>query len=69
MMNEKESVKPVRRVVVEDVLKKDRREKEKQMREKLQGKAVADLKQAELLDLVLLLARQAGLVDGQGKVV
>jgi hypothetical protein len=69
MMNENESVKPVRRVVVDDVLKKDRREKEKQIREKLQGKAVADLKQADLLDLVLLLARQAGLVDGQGKVV
>jgi hypothetical protein len=69
MMNEKESVKPVRRVVVDDVLKKDRREKEKQIREKLQGKAVADLKQAELLDLVLLLARQSGLVDEQGKLV
>jgi hypothetical protein len=69
MMNEKESVKPMRRVVVDDVLKKDRREKEKQAREKLQGKAVADLKQAELLDLVLLLARQSGLVDDQGKLV
>ncbi len=45
------------------------REKEKALRVKLQGKLVTELKQSELLDLVLLLAQSAGLVDGEGKVM
>ncbi len=68
-MNEKDPVKPVRRVVVDDVTKKDHREKVKQMRDKLRGKAVASLNQSELVELVTLIASQAGLVDGQGKVI
>lgn len=58
-----------KRIVVDDILKKDNREKEKALRVKLRGKLVTELKQAELLDLVLLLAQKAGLVDGEGKVI
>jgi hypothetical protein len=58
----------VKRIVVDDFQKKDGREKEKALRVKLQGKLVTELKQAELLDLLLLLAQKAGLVNGDGKV-
>jgi hypothetical protein len=58
-----------KRIVVDDIHKKDTREQEKAMRVKLYGKLVTELKQAELLDLVLLLAHKAGLVDGEGKVI
>jgi hypothetical protein len=47
-----------KRIVVDDIQKKDGREQEK-----------ADLKQAELVDLVALLAQKAGLVDREGKLV
>ena len=57
-----------KRIVVDDIQKKDDREKEKALRVKLQGKLVTELKQSELLDLVLLLAQKAGLVDGEGKI-
>jgi hypothetical protein len=57
-----------KRIVVDDILKKDDREQEKALRVKLQGKLVTELKQAELQELVLLLAQKAGLVDGDGKV-
>jgi hypothetical protein len=58
----------VKRILVDDIQKKDIRAKEKALRVKLQGKLVTELKQSELLDLVLLLAHKAGLVDGEGKV-
>jgi hypothetical protein len=58
-----------KRIVVDDIQKKDSREREKALRVKLQGKLVTDLKQAELLELVLLLAQRASLVDGEGKVI
>ncbi len=57
-----------KRIVVDDIKKKDDREKEKALRVKLQGKLVTELKQSELLDLVLLLAQSANLVDGEGRV-
>ncbi len=57
-----------KRIVVDDIQKKDDREKEKALKVKLSGKLVTELKQAELLELVLLLAQKAGLVDGEGKV-
>jgi hypothetical protein len=56
-------------IVVDDIHKKDDREQEKALRVKLSGKLVTELKQAELLELVLLLAQKAGLVDGEGKVI
>lgn len=58
-----------KRIVVDDIQKKDNREKEKALRVKLRGKLVTELKQSELLDLVLLLAQKAGLVDGEGMVI
>jgi len=58
-----------KRIVVDDTQKKASREKEKALRVKLNGKLVTDLKQAELLELVLLLAQKAGLVDGEGKIL
>ena len=58
----------MKRIMVDDIQKKDGREKEKALRVKLNGKLVTELKQAELLDLMLLLAQKAGLVDGEGKV-
>ena len=58
-----------KRIVVDDIQKKDDREKEKALRVKVSGKLVTELKQAELLDLVLLLAHKARLVDGEGKVM
>jgi hypothetical protein len=58
-----------KRIVVDDPQKKDNREKEKALRVNLQGKLVTELKHAELLDLVLLLAHKAGLVDVEGKVI
>ena len=68
-MQEKDAVNSVRRIAVDDAQKLEHLEKEKALHEKLQGKNVANLNQAELLELVLLLARQARLVDEQGKVV
>jgi hypothetical protein len=58
-----------KRIVVDEIQKKDGREKEKVLRTKLDGKLVTELKQAELIDLMLLLAQKAGLVDGEGKVI
>jgi hypothetical protein len=58
-----------KRIVVDDIQKKDGREQEKALRVKLSGKLVTDLKQAELVDLVALLAQKAGLVDREGKLV
>ena len=57
-----------RRIVVDDIQKKDGREQEKALRVKLSGKPVTELKQGELLELVLLLAQKVGLVDGEGNV-
>jgi hypothetical protein len=57
-----------KRIVVDDIQKKDTREKEKTLRVKLQSKLVTELKQAELLELVQLLAQKAGLVGADGKV-
>ena len=68
-MQEMDEVKPVRRVSVEDAQKKERMERERSLRDRLQGKAVSDLNQTEIAELILLLAGQAGLVDGQGRVI
>ncbi len=57
-----------KRIVVNDAQKNVKLYKEKALREKLAGKAVVDMKQAELAELILLLAGSAGLVDGEGKV-
>jgi hypothetical protein len=58
-----------KRIVVDDIMKKDNREKEKALRVKLSGKLVTELKQAELLELAQLLSQKAGLVEGEGKVI
>jgi hypothetical protein len=58
-----------KRIVVDDIQKKDTREQDKALRVKLRGKLVSELKQSDLLDLVLLMAQRAGLVDGEGKII
>ena len=68
-MLEKSEAKPVRRLIVDDAPIKILREKEKSLRDGLLGKTVSDLDQSELVELILLLASQAGLVDEQGKVI
>jgi hypothetical protein len=58
-----------KRILIDDTQKKDDREKEKSLKDKLRGKLVTELKQTELFDLVTLLAQKAGLVDGEGKII
>lgn len=53
-----------KRIVVDDAKKKSAREREQALREKLKGKDAAKLSQAELAELVLLLAMKAGLLEG-----
>ncbi len=58
-----------KRIVVDDIQKKDDREQEKALRVKLQGKLVTELKQAELLELVLAAGAESrsGGWGGEGK--
>ena len=58
----------VRRIQVDDAAEVERRAAVKALKEKLNGKSAETLSQAELTELVLLLAHQAGLVDVKGKV-
>ena len=58
----------VRRIKVDDAAEVERRAAVKALKEKLNGKSAETLSQAELAELVLLLAHQAGLVDVKGKV-
>lgn len=68
-MQEMDEVKPVRRVLVEDAQKKERMEKERSLRDRLRGKFVLELNQSELMELILLLAGETGMVDEQGRVL
>ena len=58
----------VRRIQVDDAAEVERRAAVDALKRKLYGKSAETLTQAELAELVLLLAHQAGLVDAKGKV-
>ena len=66
MMQEMDEVKPVRRVLVEDAQKKERMEKERSLHDRLRGKAVTELNQTEIAELILLLAGQAWWMSREG---
>lgn len=58
-----------KRIMIDDQAELERRAAVKELKGKLGGKNVSMLSQAELAELVLLLAHHAGLVDGKGKVL